>query len=68
MEDERELFSPDDKASNGHHEIANLLEQTILLVGHVFKSVAHHRRLNVLSTFIHNNVKVKEIIKESMLN
>ena len=30
--------------------------------------MAYQRRLNVLNTLIDNNVKVKEILKESMLN
>ena len=33
MEEERELISPYDEASDGHQEIASLFEQTILLVG-----------------------------------
>ena len=34
----------------------------------MFNSVAYQRRLNVLNTLIDNNVKVKEILKEPMLN
>lgn len=41
MEEERELISPDDEASDGHQEIPILFEQTILLVGQVFNSVAY---------------------------
>ena len=59
IEEERELISSDDEASDGHQEIASLFEQTILLVGHVFNSVVYQRRLNVLNTLIENNVKVK---------
>ena len=68
MEEERELISPDDEASDGHQEIASLFEQTILLVGQAFNSVAYQRRLNVLNTLIDNSVNVKEILKEPMLN
>ena len=68
MEKERELVAPDDEASDGHQEIANLFEQAILLVGQVFTSAAYQRCLNVLNTLIDNNVKVKEILKEPMLN
>ena len=68
MEEERELISPDDEASDGHQEIASLFEQTILLVGQAFNSVAYQRRLNVLNTLIDNSVKVKEILKEPMLD
>ena len=41
MEEERELISPDNEASDGHQEIPILFEQTILLVGQVFNSVAY---------------------------
>ena len=68
MEQERELIAPDDEAADGHQEIVSLFEQTILLVGQGLNSVAYQRRLNVLNTFIENNVKVKEILKEPMLN
>ena len=68
MEEERELVSPDDEASDGHQEIARLFELTILLVDQVFNSVACQRRLNVLNTLIDNSVKEKEILKEPMLN
>ena len=37
-------------------------------MGQVFNSVAYQRRLNVLNTLIDDNVKVKEILKEPMLN
>ena len=57
MEEERELISPDDEASDGHQEIASLFEQTVLLVGQAFNSVAYQRRLNVLNTLIDNSVK-----------
>ena len=68
VEEERELISPDDEASDGHQEIASLFEQTILLVGQAFNSVAYQRRLNVLNTLIDNSVKVKETLKEPMLD
>ena len=68
MEQERELIAPDDEAADGHQEIVSLFEQTILLVGQGLNSVAYQRRLNVLNTLIENNVKVKEILKEPMLN
>ena len=68
MKEERELISPDDDALDGHQEIASLFEQTILFVDQVFSSVAYQRRLNILRTLIDNNVKVKEILKEPMLN
>ena len=61
MEEERELIVPDDEAADDHQEIASLFEQTILLVGQVFN-------FNVQNTSIENNVKVKEILKEPMLN
>ena len=48
--------------------IQMVIKQTILLVGQVFNSVAYKRRLNVLNTLIDDNVKVKEILKEPMLN
>ena len=68
MEEERELIAPDDEAADGHQEIASLFEHTVLLVGQVFNSVAYQRRLNVINTLIENNVKVKEILKEPVLN
>ena len=68
MEEERELIAPDDEAADGHQEIASLFEHTVLLVGQVFNSVAYQRRLNVINTLIKNNVKVKEILKEPVLN
>ena len=68
MEEERELIALDDEASDGHQGMASLFEQTILLVGQVFNSLAYQRRLNVLNTLIDNNVKVKEMLKEPMLN
>ena len=48
--------------------IQMVIKQTILLVGQVFNSVVYKRRLNVLNTLIDDNVKVKEILKEPMLN
>ena len=68
MEKEIELISPDNKASDGHQEITSFFEHTILLVSQVFKLVANQRCLNVLNTLVDNNVKVKEILKEPMLN
>ena len=68
MEQERELIAPDDEAADGHQEMVSLFEQTILLAGQGLNSVAYQRRLNVLNTLIENNVKVKEILKEPMLN
>ena len=68
MEEEMELISPDDEAPDGHQEIASLFEQTILLVGQAFNSVTYQRRINVLNTLRDNSVKVKEILKEAMLN
>ena len=67
MVEERELISPDNEASDGHQEIASLFEQTILLAGQVFNSVAYQIRLIVLNTLIDNIFKVKEILKP-MLN
>ena len=68
MEEERKLIASDDEAADGHQEIASLFEQTILLVGQVFNSMAYQRRLNVLNISIENNVKVKENLKEQMLH
>ena len=68
MEQERELIAPDDEAADGHQEMVSLFEQTILLAGQGLNSVAYQRRLNVLNTLIENNVKVKEILKEPILN
>ena len=68
MKEERKLISLDDDALDGHQEIASLFEQTVLLVDQAFRSVAYQRRLNVLNTLIDNNVKVKDILKEPMLN
>ena len=68
MEQERELIAPDDEAADGHQEMVSLFEQRILLAGQGLNSVAYQRRLNVLNTLIENNVKVKEILKEPMLN
>ena len=62
------MIALDDEALDGHQEMASLFEQTILLVGQVFNSLAYQRRLNVLNTLIDNNVKVKEMLKEPMLN
>ena len=62
------MIALDDEALDGHQEKASLFEQTILLVGQVFNSLAYQRRLNVLNTLIDNNVKVKEMLKEPMLN
>ena len=62
------MIALDDEALGGHQEMASLFEQTILLVGQVFNSLAYQRRLNVLNTLIDNNVKVKEMLKEPMLN
>ena len=68
MEEEIESIAPDDEAADGNQEIASLFEQRVLLVGQVFNLVAYQRRLNVLNTLIENNFKVKEILKEPMLN
>ena len=68
MEEEIESIAPDDQAEDGNQEIASLFEQTVLLVGQVFNLVAYQRRFNVLNTLIENNFKVKEILKEPMLN
>ena len=68
MKEERKLISLDDDALDGHQEVASLFEQTVLLVDQAFRSVAYQRRLNVLNTLIDNNVKVKDILKEPMLN
>ena len=37
-------------------------------MGEVFNSVAYERRLNVLNTLIDNNIKVKKILEEPILN
>ena len=39
------------------------LDQTVLLIGHVFNQLAYHRWTKVLSTLIDNKAKVKEIVK-----
>ena len=47
--------------------LSKQFEQTILLVGQVFNSVAYQRYINVLNLLKDNNVKVKEALKEPML-
>ena len=63
----RELISLGEESSDGHQEKATPFEQTILLVGQVFNSVAYQRYINVLNLLKDNNVKVKETLREPML-
>ena len=49
-------------------ECVTLFEQSVLLIGQVFNTLAYQRRRNALSTLIENNVRIKQIFKEPSLN
>ena len=66
MELERNAIS-EEELNEVHCEMASLFEQTILLTAHTYNSLAYQRRMNVLSTFIPNSTKIKEILKEQSL-
>ena len=63
MELERNAI-PEEELNKCHREVANLFEKTVLLTAQTYNSLAYQRCMNVLSTFIPNSTKVKEIIKE----
>ena len=67
MEEKNLIPENEEEAAAGHHDIALVFEQTILLIGQAFNSLAYQRRLNILSTLIDNNTRVKEILKEQTL-
>ena len=56
-----------EKPTEGHHKVANLPEQTVLLNAQAYNSLVYQRRMNVLSMLIPNSTKVKEILKEQSL-
>ena len=63
MEEEK-IRLPTEEKHEGEDEIATLLEQSVMLIDQAFNSVTYHRQLNILSTFIDNSTKIKDIIKE----
>ena len=63
MEEEK-IRLPTEEKHEGEDEIATLLEQSVMLIDQAFNSVTCHRQLNILSTFIDNSTKIKDIIKE----
>ena len=62
MEEKRYLIQEnDDEDAAAHNGIVLISEATILLVGQTCNSLSYKRRLNILSTLIGNNTRVKEI-------
>lgn len=61
------ILENDDKAAAGHNDIALFYEQTILLIVQAFNLLAYQRGLNILSTLIDNNMRVKETLREQTL-
>ena len=58
---------PEEELNEGHREVVNLFEQTVLLTAQTYNFLAYQRRMNVLSKLIPNSTKVKEILKEQSL-
>ena len=63
MEEEK-IRLPTEEKHEGEDETATLLEQSVMLIDQAFNSVTYHRHLNILSTFIDNSTKIRDIIKE----
>ena len=57
----------EEELNEGHREMANLFEQTVLLTAQTYNSLAYQRRMNVLSALTPNSTKVKKILKEKSL-
>ena len=57
----------EEELNEGHREMANLFEQTVLLTAQTYNSLAYQRRMNVLSALIPNSTKVRKILKEKSL-
>ena len=66
MELERNAI-PEEELNEGHREVANLFEQTVLLTAQTYNSLPYQHRMNVLSTLMPNSTKVKEILKDQSL-
>ena len=47
--------------------ISRLFDQAVLLVEYLYNSIEYQRRLNIMSTLIDDNTKVKEMLKEESL-
>ena len=58
---------PTEKPTEGHHKVANLPKQTVLLNAQTYNSLLYQRHMNVLSMLISNSTKVKEVLKEQSL-
>ena len=68
MEEERELTPADELVEgSGVIVISRLFDQAVLLIGQVYNFIGYQRRLNILSTLIDINTKVKEILTEESL-
>ena len=68
MEEERELIPVDEQVEGSVMiVISRKFDQAVLFVGQVYNSIEFQRRLNILSTLIDNNAKVKKILKEESL-
>ena len=66
MELERDAIA-EEELNGGHRKVANFFKQTVLLTAQKYNSLPYQRRMNVLSTLIRNSTKVKEILKEQLL-
>ena len=68
MKEEREFIPADEPlVGSGMIVTSRLFDQAVLLVGQLYNSIGYQGKLNILSTLIDNNTKVKEILKEESL-